>query len=62
MSHTIKETLAHAEFWAMEAMNSYEHGTEQHKTLKDAYDLIRKASEREEENARQRVYMAAQIR
>lgn len=62
MKCTTKEALAHAEFWAMEAMNSYESGSEQHKTLQDAYRLIKTASDREEAEACDRVLRAAQIR
>lgn len=62
MAQTIKETLAHAEFWAMEAMNSYDGNSSQHKILREAFNLIKKASDNEEEAAWQRVLKAAQIR
>lgn len=62
METTAREALARAEFWAAQAMGHYEQGSDQHTTLKGAYDLIRLAAGREEESAQRRAYMAAQIR
>lgn len=43
MTETIKEKLAEAEFWAMEAKNYYDTDDEQYGLLQLAHDLIKQA-------------------
>lgn len=43
MTETIKDKLAEAEFWTMEAKNYYDIDDEQYKLLKQANELVRKA-------------------
>ncbi len=43
MTETIKEKLAEAEFWAMEAKNYYDTDEEQYGLLQMAHDLIKQA-------------------
>lgn len=62
MAQTTKEILAKTEFWAMQAMNSYDDNSDQHKILREALNLIKKASDNEEEAAWQQVLKAAQIK
>lgn len=43
MTETIKEKLAEAEFWALEARNYYDTDEEQYGLLQMAHDLIKQA-------------------
>lgn len=43
MTETIKDKLAEAEFWTMEAKNYYDLDDEQYELLKQANELVRKA-------------------
>ena len=43
MTESIKDKLAEAEFWAMEAMNYYDVDEEQYGLMQMAHDLIKQA-------------------
>lgn len=61
MVKTTKEKLAKAEFWAMTAMNAYDSSEAPYDALRQAYELIKKAGELEEDVAWQRTLRAAQL-